>query len=340
MVGFEIDSSSPQITLPVEKVAGGRILFDQLEEKIGSRALEVAALHQIRGHIEQIRASNACWKFLTGPNDLLLQYTNERATRANFPAPEVWGSFRNSLSIVFNLMQSESKWRKIYQGSLLRLLTAGQRLPIRLGRISPRFMPDRFVWASVGATLEVLWSREFPRTPTNDAIPHFRSPAGGDSLIGECERLAANMAIASWAAEGTRNIALRTDRKDVLSWAERARPHSPAPNRILKTLNLFCLRCEVDVCPSYVRSDRDIFADGLTRWSHTDLDEWVPREGMAQVDAASRLWAGMALSCNPDMDVDPPLTLSLSFATSYIFPGRIITGCVSGDGVTLQRRAC
>ena len=96
------------------------------------------------------------WEFLTGPIDRLRQYTEERATLVNFPIPEVWGSFRNSTSIVFDLMPPEPQWRKIFQGSLVRLLTPDQRLSILLGRISPRFTHGRFVWASVDATVEFL----------------------------------------------------------------------------------------------------------------------------------------------------------------------------------------
>ena len=48
MLGFDIDSESQRITLPEAKVAGGRVLFDQLGEKAGPRALEVVTHQQIR----------------------------------------------------------------------------------------------------------------------------------------------------------------------------------------------------------------------------------------------------------------------------------------------------
>ena len=53
-------------------------------------------------------------------------------------------------------------------------------------------------------------------------------------------------------------------------------------------------------------SDHYSYADGLTRWSHPQLEDWVSSEGMTQVDADSRLWEGMSLSYNPDAEASPP----------------------------------
>ena len=86
---LEIDSEFPRITLPEAKIAGDRVLFDQLGGKIGSSALELVTPQQIRGGVEHFRASSGIWRFLTGRIDLALRNTDERATWANFPAPEV-----------------------------------------------------------------------------------------------------------------------------------------------------------------------------------------------------------------------------------------------------------
>ena len=200
MLGFDINSSTLEISLPVAKVAGDRVLFEQLVDRRGSRALEVVMLQRVRGHIEHFRASNAIWKFLTGPIDLVLRYTDEQATWVNCPVPEVWDSFWNGMDTVFDLTHSEYQWRGIFHGDLIRLLTPGQRLSVRMGRISPRFIPDRFAWVSVDATLDLMgglsWgAREFFRTPASRALPHFRAPVTGGPIIGECELTAATMAI-------------------------------------------------------------------------------------------------------------------------------------------------
>lgn len=125
MMGFEIDSKSLCISLPEAKIAGARVLSDQLgeREKNGTRALVVSTLHQIRGNIGHFRASNITWEFPTGPIDLLLRYTDEKATWANRPTPEVWDSFRSRLSLIFYTMQSESQRGSLSQGSLLRFPT-------------------------------------------------------------------------------------------------------------------------------------------------------------------------------------------------------------------------
>ena len=65
-------------------------------------------------------------------------------------------SFWNILAVVFEIMESEHRWRDIFRGNLLRLLSPERRLSVHLDRASPRFPIDRFVWLSAGATLEVL----------------------------------------------------------------------------------------------------------------------------------------------------------------------------------------
>ena len=87
---------------------------------------------------------------------LLLRYTDEQATWANCPAPEVRIAFRNIPSLIFGQMQSEHRRRQMFQGDLIRLLAPELRLSVHLNRASSRFSPVDFVWVSVGATLEVL----------------------------------------------------------------------------------------------------------------------------------------------------------------------------------------
>ena len=78
------------------------------------------------------------------------------------------------------------------------------------------------------------------------------------------------------------------------------------PGGVLRPLNVFCIQSEIDVSPVYIRSEHNIVADGLTRWSHAELEDWVSQEGMAQIDGDIRLWAGMGLSYNPDTNSEPP----------------------------------
>ena len=88
------------------------------------------------------------------------------------------------------------------------------------------------------------------------------------------ELVAATMAILKLPKKGMRIIILRTDKQNVLCWAESSKSRSHAENRILRALNLFCLNRHVDVIPVYVLSERDIIAGGLTRRSEYGVDDW------------------------------------------------------------------
>ena len=156
MLGFDINSRLLTISLPDAKIAGARVLFEKLFETRGFRTLEVITLQQIRGHVEHFKAPNALWEFLTRPIDLLLGYTDETAVWVNCPVQEVWVAFWDSMGIIFEQLTSDTQWRRMFHGTLIRLLTPGQRLSVHLDRISPRFAPDAFTWVSVGATLSTL----------------------------------------------------------------------------------------------------------------------------------------------------------------------------------------
>ena len=96
MVGFDIDDTLRNISIPDAKISGDRVLFGRLSENQGSLALEVVTLHQVRCRIEDSRPPDALWGPPTGPIDLSLQYTDERAICVNFPSPAAWKSIWNS----------------------------------------------------------------------------------------------------------------------------------------------------------------------------------------------------------------------------------------------------
>ena len=155
-------------------------------------------------------------------------------------------------------------------------------------------------------------------------------------MIGECELAATAMASTSWTGDGHYNVVLRTDKQNVLSWSEHASPNSPSACRILRALNLFWLKNKVDILPAYVRSDPNVFPDGLTRWTQREIDDWAFQENMTYSDAPERLRSGMSLSYNPDLEVEKPLVALRFRDTSYTASGLIITVCASGDLVTSQ----
>ena len=91
----------------------------------------------------------------------------------------------------------------------------------------------------------------------------------------------------------------------------------------MRALNAFFIQNEIDVSPVYISSERNIVADGLTRWSHTEVENWASPERMTQIDGVTRLWAGMGFSYNPDTNISPPpntfalLGYILHFIRSY-----------------------
>ena len=141
-------------------------------------------------------------------------------------------------------------------------------------------------------------------------------------------------------SKGGRNVLLCTDNQNVLNWAEHAGSHSPVANRILRTAHQFCIRNRVGVLPTYVRSGRNLFADGLTRWAPGEVGRWENMEGMTRIDATTQLWAEMALSDDPSPDDErPPNAFAISGA-SYIFTVPTTIGFANGAQDTTPRPSC
>ena len=93
MLGFAIGSDASAIRLPDAKVAGARILFDQLREKAYSSAIESHTLQKVRRPIGHVSAPNSMWELVAGPVDTLLRYTDVCAIFVNCPALGVWQAF-------------------------------------------------------------------------------------------------------------------------------------------------------------------------------------------------------------------------------------------------------
>ena len=143
-----------------------------------------------------------------------------------------------------------------------------------------------------------MGDREFFRTNSNDVAPLIHPVTLEPCRIGECELDAAMLAIPQWSRKGVRNILLFTDSQNVLCGVETAKSNAPEENRVSRALNLFCLHYQVDVSPVYLRSEHNIIADDLTRWSEHTVDDWSLREGMARVNEAEELRAHMSLPYN------------------------------------------
>ena len=138
MLGSGVDFSYLAIRLPEAKVTGTRILFDQLQEKDFSRAIEVNTLQQERGHIEHFGTSNPMWKLVSLPIDTLRRYTDECASCVNCPALEVWQAFLGSTKefpLVCRLSQPDQRLSTTLD---VGVETIGRKVPIVSRPFSPQ----------------------------------------------------------------------------------------------------------------------------------------------------------------------------------------------------------
>ena len=113
ILGIEFDTDSLQVRLPDAKIAGARILFEELLDKRDSQILCVKTLQQIRGVMEHFKTVNTIWMHLTAPVDALMVYGDETSNWIICPDKQVWDDFWRTMDVVETHLQTESKWRTL-----------------------------------------------------------------------------------------------------------------------------------------------------------------------------------------------------------------------------------
>ena len=150
----------------------------------------------------------------------------------------------------------------------------------------------------------VLGDREFARYTAGEFRTLCRESAGDPLQIGGCELMDDVLAIIL-ARGGIRNIISRTDNHNAMSWVSRESSNSPAPIRLLRHLCLACLVYGVDVIPVYIRGERNIAADNLTRRSDEEVEQFSQQEGMEVANSSAALWKSIELPDNAPVDCHP-----------------------------------
>ena len=187
------------------------------------------------------------WRYLTGSIDLLIQYADGNPIWINCPSEEAWTDFRNIATLVCNLTQSEEQRRHCFHGSSIRGMSKWILLATQLGRISTRFTPGDFAWVSADVALGIVGRLSFGDieyfSVSIREVNHLARLFPADAnRIGDCELIAAIIAITRWSTGGLRNIILCTDDRNVLSWARNARSNPRSSNRVFRVLNSFCIK--------------------------------------------------------------------------------------------------
>ena len=223
ILGFVFYTSNMTITLPEAKIASAQTLIEGILQWKNSQVMLIKAAQQLRGCMEHFSTTNQIWKILSTPVDELLTYTDENNEWASCPHAEIWTSFWHSMSVLETCMEADQSWRALFHGSLFRLLPLHERLALKM-EVQP------FVWVTVDATLEYIGGVSWHGNEC------FRMSAteckricglGSDIVlkIGECEMLAAALAIVIWGIKDgvTRNIILCADNRNVLHWMKKGK---------------------------------------------------------------------------------------------------------------------
>ena len=270
--------------------------------------MHVATLQQIRGVAWHFESANVVLAYLTAPVDSLMCFGDERSDWEVCPNKEIWGDFRRTMEVVETHIPTESAWRALFEGQMIRMIKPEERLSLKLEK-------GVSVWISVDATMEwisgVSWNgRQFFRVRVIDFLHYFPSRMQEPFRIAECELMAAVFAILMWLkVDGViRHIIRCAANQNVFRWVSKSKAQLGAPNRIIRRLVGYSIREKIDVSPAYLRSARNLTADGLTRWADAEVSAWLHDQRMQQAAVPLDWLQGLDLLTNlPD---ERPLTNS------------------------------
>ena len=96
ILGFVINSSAMSIALPGANRAGSQVLVGGILRWGDTHVFLVKSLQQLRGRVEQFRATSPIWAALAAHVGDQMTHGDENSEWANFPNFEVWGAFWQS----------------------------------------------------------------------------------------------------------------------------------------------------------------------------------------------------------------------------------------------------
>ena len=109
---------------------------------------------------------------------------------------------------------------------------------------------------------------------------------GRHLVIGECEFDSAAIALILWGVRlGLPRIIIPcTDNINVSQWLESSKSHGMATCPLMRRLLHCCIDGGVEIAPRYIRSAQNLSADGSTRWSQYECEQWMYAPGIRRVD--------------------------------------------------------
>ena len=181
--------------------------------------------------------------------------------------------FWQSMAIVGNCRTSDNERSRLSKGSLSRLLRDEARL-------SPPSEREKTIWIIADSTLMwmggISWNDRgmfgfLPRSQKN--LLHM--PQHG-VIISECELSVATLGALLWGVrrKSPRIAAVCADNRNVPHWLEYGKVKPGDTCKISKRLLTWCVQKGVEIIPRFVRSGRNLSADGLTRWPAQECEEW------------------------------------------------------------------
>ena len=124
---FDVDTIEGIIAVPVPKIEGARAFALSEEFVVGSPQIPLSELQTLRGYMQHWLVASIFWASCVQPVDLMMAYSSEDGTAANFPNFQIWRGFWGMLSLLQSLARDTAVWPTLFQNKLTRTVALHRR---------------------------------------------------------------------------------------------------------------------------------------------------------------------------------------------------------------------
>ena len=289
LLGFVIDTKSEEIAIPSEKIYGAKLMVEAEDFDPGRTIPSLKSVQTLRGLSQHWINASVFGQAVIQLIDALLGYADETAQVAKYSDAEILEGWWGMMTFVRYLSSREDVWPCLFRNRMKKLLGLTKRL-------SGEAMAESVIWTSGGATPSsiagVNWTNnQYLELFPCDVSQEFPNRQQGNNLIAECELADVVAIVITWTGpQSTSRLILNgSDNTNVLSWIRKRKASNRAAYRMLNCLHMWCIKYDIDLYGTMVRSMHNVPPDLLTRASQAEMEEWEKRMKMKRVSGLPNL---------------------------------------------------
>ena len=280
--GFHIDLERDLISLPNPKITGAANLLSSAAFNDGNYALGVKDVQELRGRINHWSYTGRSWKWLIPPIDRILCFADGSGMWIRCNGPDKWTSFWNAVQFTREIVPDESNWEILFTGAFSEIVGIAHEL-------SWPNMDRGVTWFSADATPSCIGGINWQTNEFFVANPqeHITPLCPGNRTTGhisEVEFVVDVLCATIWSEDSQSLIVCGlADNMCSNMWIMSGKAKQGVALALTRIFYRWPLHQRFRLFSFYIRSERSMSADFLSRASQVEIDDWARENRMARV---------------------------------------------------------